>query len=568
MNITQLLLFFCFWILYCSGVYGQTIVGMGTENPNPNAVLELVSENQNQGFLVPRLSTQQRNASIFISNLTDQDNGLMIFDIDEGNLYYWFKGAWQPGTGDLTTRNTVWYSGNTTPDNTLGKDGDYYIHQLTKDLFRKQDGVFYLFGSIAKSESQYSAGSGINITDQNEIVNTGDLDNANELQDLFLSGTSLGLSGSTTTIDLSLLQDGTGTDNQNLASSKSDNEVSVSIDNGSATTFSVADGDSDSANELITSATLTAEDILRFQEAHTNHDVDLSGFQKKGLPTGQVLVGNTSGTASPVSISGDISLNSDGTMTIKLDAVTTAKLINNAVTTAKIADDAVTKDKINADLAGNGLVQNNDGSLELNIAGGGIQLVNDQMQLGNKSDGEVLIGDGTQVNSRVIAGDITLANSGTAIVTGLQGNPVGIANPASNDILSWNGSSWIPVSPALISISANGGSWFAGGTAPNAESPSGAVSGDYYYQTDINLVYGKNEDGTWSELGSWAKPSGSKVSGATITSTKVSTLLIGTGQPVNGTTDNAQPGDMYFDTSEGSYGRIYIKKNNMEWQGL
>lgn len=567
MKIFLLILTFPFFVLNCGGVNGQTVVGMGTESPNANAVLELVSENQNQGFLVPRFSTQQRNASGFVSNLTDQDNGLMIFDIDEGSFYYWYNGAWHSGSDNIATEGTVWYAGNTTPDNSLGKDGDFYIHQSTNDVYRKQDGIFLLFGSLAKSASPYSAGSGISISDQNEIVNTGDLDNTNELQDLFLSGTSLSLSGSTATIDLSPLQDGTGTDSQSLSSSKVGNDITVSIDNGNTTTFSVADGDSDNVNELITSASLTAEDILRIQEAGISHDISLSGFQKKALPSGQVLVGNTSGAASPVSISGDITLNSDGTMTIQLDAITTAKIINNAITTAKIADDAVTKDKVNADVAGNGLAQNNDGSLEVNIAGGGIQLVTDQLQLMNKSNGEVLIGDGTQVNSRAISGDITLANTGAATVTGLQGNPVGTTNPASDDILSWNGSAWVPLSPTLVLSSTNAASWYSGNSAPNLLSPVEAVSGDYYYRTDTELVYRKEID-EWIELGRWAKPSGSAVSGATITSTTVSTLYIGSGQPINGTTDNAQPGDMYFDTSEGSFGRIYIKKNNSEWQGL
>lgn len=563
MKISRLLLFFWFCILICGGANGQTIVGMGTDNPNPNAVLELVSANQNQGFLVPRLSTQQRNASSFTSKLTDQDNGLMIFDTDEGSFYYWYNGAWRSGTGDLTAKGTVWYAGNTTPDNSQGKDEDFYVHQSTGDVYRKQDGVFLILGSLAKNENQYAAGTGISITNQNEIVNTGDLDVTNELQNLSLSGTTLGLSGSITTVDLGVLQDGTGTDSQNLSNSRTGNDISISIDNGNTTTFSVADTDSNTTNEVITSASLTAGDTLRIQEAGAIHDVDLSRFQKKALPTGQVLVGNTSGVASPVSISGDITLNSDGTMTIKLDAITTAKIINNAITTAKIADDAVTKNKINADVAGNGLAQNTDGSLEVNVAGGGLQLTTDQLQLANKGDGEVLIGDGTQINSKVISGDMSLANTGAATVAGLQGNPVGTTTPANNEVLTWDGSEWVPQLPPYTS-----GTWYSGNTVPDDASPSGTVDGNYYYHTETQTVYRK-ESGVWVELGKWVKlRETTTVQGATITSTTVPTLYIGSGQPINGTIDNAQPGDLYFNTSEGSDGRVYIKKNNKDWQGL
>lgn len=1011
MHLKAFLIYLFFLCLIFCEVKGQTVVGMGTDNPNPNAVLELVSENQNQGFLVPRLSTQQRNASSFISKLTDQDNGLMVFDIDEGNFYYWYAGMWRLGNGtnNMTPKSTVWYVGDVIPANSQGENGDFYVHQPSSDLYRKQNGTFILIGSLKKAETLYSAGNGISITPQNEIINTGDLDTANELQDLSLSGTTLSLSGSNSTVDLSVLQDGIGTDSQHLSSSKAGNDVSISIDNGNTATFSVADSDNDDTNELqnladvlrkgsdadgkvisnlaeprlsqdaatknyvdtkvsslplytagsgitingsheiinaapdqiviltgsgavsvtgtypnftisatdnvndadadpgnelqdlsmvlsrgasagnqkianlaapvdaadaatksyvdglhasdadqsstneiqdlqlsshtlkitnnasatsvdltpyldntdsqtlslsgntlnitngnavdlssintdeqelslngtalglsgssttvdlssintdvqmlsitgnslsiergntidlsgintdqqdlslvgntftltgdatqvnlsattpsdgevlkwnaaqsrwearsdvnttysagsgvsingshqitntapdqtvtlngtgavsisgsypnftisatdhvndadadatneiqdlslsgtalglsgsgttvdlssintdsqhlsssktgndvsisidngntttfsvadndddahnekITSASLTAGDILRIEEAGTSHDIDMSGFQKKALPENQILVGNAANVATPVNISGDITLNSDGTMTITLDAVTTEKIINNAITTAKIANAAVTKDKINADVAGNGIGQNADGSLEINVAGGGLQITTDQLQLANKGDGQILLGNGTQVNARTISGDVTLANTGAATVTGLQGRPVSTTVPSNNQVLAWNGSAWIPQTQA----SAGNGTWYSGSTVPNASLPSGADDGNYYYHTGTQVVYRK-ESGTWIELGKWILPSGGQVSGATITSTTTPTLYIGTGSPTNGTTNNAQPGDFYFDTSDGAKGKLYIKKNNNDWHNF
>ena len=62
-------------------------VGIGTETPNSNAILELVAPNNDQGLLVPRMSTAQRTATTFTSNLSASDNGLMVFDEDE-NVYY------------------------------------------------------------------------------------------------------------------------------------------------------------------------------------------------------------------------------------------------------------------------------------------------------------------------------------------------------------------------------------------------------------------------------------------------------------------------------------------------
>ncbi len=57
----------------------ENSVGINTDgNLNPNAVLELVSPNSNQGFLVPRITTSERNNM----SLSAIDNGLMVFDVD------------------------------------------------------------------------------------------------------------------------------------------------------------------------------------------------------------------------------------------------------------------------------------------------------------------------------------------------------------------------------------------------------------------------------------------------------------------------------------------------------
>nr|WKN36804.1 hypothetical protein K4G66_31045 [Tunicatimonas sp. TK19036] len=634
----------CFFVLAWFPVYTraqtQTVVGMGTDQPNPNAVLELVAKDKNQGFLVPRLTSAQRQAANFINKLTDKDNGLLIFDTDEGSFYYWLNQAWQEGSSvNSLTQGTVWYVGETLPDNAQGEDQDFYIHQPSGDLYRKQDGAYVAIGNLNSTENPYTAGVGIRISDQNEIVNTGDLDSENELQDLSLNGTILGLSGSDKTVDLSDLQDNTdaqtltlggnnlsiangnsvdlspfadntdnqslsiagsslsisggntvnlsgvntdsqtlnlsgnslgisggnsidissiNSDSQNISSTKTANNVSLAITGGTGTTFSVADNDNDDTNETITSANLVTGDILRIQEAGTDHDVDLSSFQKKALPSGQVLVGNGAGVAAPVTFSGDITLASDGTMTIKLDAITTAKILNDAITTAKVADDAVTKAKINADVAGNGLGQNADGSIEAKVAGGGIQIAADQLQLTNQGNGQLLIGDGTQVNAQPVSGDISMANSGTTTVTGLQGRSIATAAPATNDVLMWNGSAWVPQS-----FASNG--WYSGNFTPNGTTPTGAIDGNYFFHTGTQTVYRK-ESGAWVELGNWAKQSDSSVQGATITSTRTPVIYIGTGDPIdNAGGNNGEPGDFYYETDADTHGRLWMKKNRREW---
>ncbi|MBX2969966.1 MAG: tail fiber domain-containing protein [Cyclobacteriaceae bacterium] len=83
-----------FLLLFVSIIPSFAQVGIGTDDPNPRAVLELKSPNNNQGFLVPRLTTAQRTAAPFVSSLTDEDKGLLVFDSDTDKFYYWSGTVW------------------------------------------------------------------------------------------------------------------------------------------------------------------------------------------------------------------------------------------------------------------------------------------------------------------------------------------------------------------------------------------------------------------------------------------------------------------------------------------
>ncbi|NQW26416.1 MAG: hypothetical protein HQ474_00775, partial [Flammeovirgaceae bacterium] len=80
--------------------------------------------------------------------------------------------------------------------------------------------------------------------------------------------------------------------------------------------------------------------------------------------TDKVLTGNIlDGTI----VVRDLASDAVETDKIKNANVTTEKIDTDAVTTDKIAAEAVDKNKINADVAGTGLSQNADGSLELTV---------------------------------------------------------------------------------------------------------------------------------------------------------------------------------------------------------
>lgn len=80
-----------------------------------------------------------------------------------------------------------------------------------------------------------------------------------------------------------------------------------------------------------------------------------------------------------------------------LDQIQTMMDTNAKIKTDGIADDAVDKDKINADVAGDGLGQNQDGSLEVNVDDSTIEIDTDTLQVkdggidSNKLDGGVTI---------------------------------------------------------------------------------------------------------------------------------------------------------------------------------
>ena len=68
-------------------------LGVGTATPNPNAALDVSSPTNNQGALMPRLTTAQRTAMTGI--LGAADAGLLLYDNDEKILYIWNGSAWE-----------------------------------------------------------------------------------------------------------------------------------------------------------------------------------------------------------------------------------------------------------------------------------------------------------------------------------------------------------------------------------------------------------------------------------------------------------------------------------------
>jgi len=124
--------------------------------------------------------------------------------------------------------------------------------------------------TISKSGTTVSlSNGGGSFTD---AINDADANPVNEIQTLSKSGNSLNLT-SGGTVDLSSYLD--NTDTQNLGSSATGTNRTLTISGGTPTTISVADNDNSSTNELITNSSIIANNTLRITDAGGNTDVPL-----------------------------------------------------------------------------------------------------------------------------------------------------------------------------------------------------------------------------------------------------------------------------------------------------
>ncbi|MHA1437846.1 MAG: hypothetical protein ACTSPD_09715 [Promethearchaeota archaeon] len=166
---------------------------------------------------------------------------------------------------------------------------------------------------------------------------------------------------------------------------------------------------------------------------------DASGYGSElTLTSAQIVVGDASGYAVAVSVTGDVTISNAGVTTIGNDKVTNDMLANMTRGTVKVggASDAPT-------------------------------------DLNAKTDGYILIGDGTDINSVAVSGDITIANTGVTTIGAekVVESMLDIHNaPAEGKILGYtaNGLEWVDkeASDAITE-----------GDIITGETPSGLING-------------------------------------------------------------------------------------------
>ncbi|MBK9582030.1 MAG: hypothetical protein IPO48_09080 [Saprospiraceae bacterium] len=92
-HITLILFFFGFYTV----VHSQS-VGIGTTNPDSSAILDLSSNTQ--GFLMPRMTTAQRDA------IVDPADGLQILNLDDKCIDIFIDQVWRKNCKHMLDTDT------------------------------------------------------------------------------------------------------------------------------------------------------------------------------------------------------------------------------------------------------------------------------------------------------------------------------------------------------------------------------------------------------------------------------------------------------------------------------
>ena len=292
-------------------------VGIGTTAPNKNAVLHIVSPNNNQGIMIPQLTEAQQNA---ISGLGNAELGLLLFNTTSNVFNYWDGAKWVAIGGstsgqiqNLALSNDTLFieDGNyvVLPSGTINTD-DQKI-SISNDTIYLEDGGFVklpsgvvdtdeqdLTGLLNGTELTINIEDGLGTTvDLLGLVNDADADTTNELQTLSLKSDTIFLSqgghvvlpsGTIDTDDQAIsisndtiyLEDGgfvklpsgvVDTDDQDLTGLLNGTQLTINIEDGLGTTVDllglVNDADADTTNELQT-LSLKSDTIFLSQGGH------------------------------------------------------------------------------------------------------------------------------------------------------------------------------------------------------------------------------------------------------------------------------------------------------------
>ncbi|MEQ8881854.1 MAG: tail fiber domain-containing protein [Cyclobacteriaceae bacterium] len=379
--------------------------GINTETPNQYAVLHLVAPNGNQGLLLPKLDTSQRTA--LASSLGTSESGLMVFDQEENQIYFWDGFKWialiQTISKDLTNGNII----------NLASGGSINIGEGIPVVGQvlEWDGNNWVPAPPAGVQNLALTGNILDITSGNSVDLSGYLDNTDN-QDLTLTGNTLSLTNDGTPVDLSVYLD--NTDNQDLT--LTGNTLSITND-GTPVDLSGFLDNTDNQDLSLTGNTLSL--------SNDGTSVDLSGYLDN---TDDQVVDQFDLTGSTL----NLSLENDGAApyTVDLSTFTLPSLAGNAgnyltndgvvtswdplgalaqldqVTSAEIADGSVGELELSNTVAGNGITGGDGSPLSVDLApGAGLDFLGNQLQMEELYPGGTIYDGGASTAIRSITFD-------------------------------------------------------------------------------------------------------------------------------------------------------------------
>ena len=380
------------WLLCGTGIlltYGQNSVGIGTEEPNPRAVLHLVSPTNSQGLLIPSMSTDQRTSEAFVASLSSSENGLLVYDSDDDTFYHWVDERWIPLVGgaiggDLTgpLANLQINEGVVTLDNMA----DSSVASPT-----------IVDNSITTDDLQSPGANKVLIS-----TNAGTVfwENLSLFETVSLSQGFVYV-GSTTNEPLEVDMRGSG---------------NVLVGNGTTATSVTIGGDiSLSSNGM---AELTDESILN-EDISPSASIEVAKLQN--IPTGNVIYGNGEGVATVGLLSGDATINETGQVL----------LTNSPETRNRLGLDQSNVNITGGSISGASLA--GDGSGITDVAAANLTGTLAVARLPNVPGGAQVYGDGSQPISSVTVdakGRVTAATVGVSSDRRLKKDWVALAHSA------------------------------------------------------------------------------------------------------------------------------------------
>jgi hypothetical protein len=153
------------FLLSATGTFSQNNVGIGTNSPDSNAILEL--QTTDKGILIPRMTAVQRNNMSPSLGLTQK--GMLVFDNDSTKFFYWNGYSWQTiGSGAIGPQgptgiaNIQLYGINGTSDTVISTSvfTDIPGLSLTITLVAQATLSIFTTGGIKTPISTYSSSSG------------------------------------------------------------------------------------------------------------------------------------------------------------------------------------------------------------------------------------------------------------------------------------------------------------------------------------------------------------------------------------------------------------------------